>query len=364
MHKTTILLFFFSAFFFTLRAQSHVVTDAEALKQAHAFENASDDQRQNLLSHFLDEKSFIKRIELTCEALKDTAFRDGFLESFAPGVPRISGSLSVPANGGSYRLLREYDSNGMKHLLFRAFGNQGIAYQDFTLVKVRDSVKASDVYLFTTGEYLSNSMSTIVTAMVASQDPDKTSEQARLATKLRNYIKQKQYLAAKAAYDSMDNSMRDDRTIQVTYINLCEKISDSLYQSALERFQQMFPDAPNTYLLMIDLYYLKKDYQKGLYVVDKLDNLVGTDPALDLYRGNFCKLAGKSEESLAYYQKVYKYDPSLKQNTQLLIAAYAEAKRPGDAKKVIAEYKLQPKFRQQDLEDVYVLYPSLRESHQ
>src|SRR5580692_10397379 len=106
--KRIVLFFVLSAFVWRLEAQNGAVTDSAAVQLGRAIDRDDDDQRQNRLSHILDQTSFILRMAENCPPLKDPAFRRGFMETFPPNLPKIGASLANAANGGSYRLLREY----------------------------------------------------------------------------------------------------------------------------------------------------------------------------------------------------------------------------------------------------------------
>lgn len=341
-----------------LRAQQKP-SDDEALQTAHRIENAGDSMRGVELICFIDIGSLVENMQKKCDVLKDNVFMRGFMETFPKSIAGLGNSIATTGNGGSFRLLREYDRSGIKHLLFRGFSSRGISYFDFTLVKLHDSVKASDIYLYTVGEDFSSTLATLVAAM-AVKDLDKLTEEARTLIKFKNYRDHKDYQTAKETYDHMEAGLRENKSIQVLYIDICHHLGDSLYENALEHFAHDFPDAPNPYLLQIDLFYLKKETDKGLAAVDKLDKIVGTDPYLDLFRGNFCKLAGKEGEALNDYKKLYGYDPDLAVNTRQLIRAYAKAGQMEQAKTVIGKYRQTASFSQKDLDLLYSQYPTLK----
>jgi pentatricopeptide repeat protein len=334
-------------------------TDDEALRAAHRIENAGDSMRPVELTSFLDIGSLVGNIQKKSDALKDSAFLHGFMETFPKGMAGIGAKINSAATGGSFRLVKEYDRGGVKHLLFRGFGNSGISYFDFTLVKLRDSVKASDVYLYTVGEDLSTTLATLVEKM-AGKDLSKVTEDGQMMIKFKEFRDHKDYGNARDVYDHMDKQLRESKPIQIIYIDICHHLSDSLYENALQHFAGAFPDAPNPYLMQIDLYYLKKEPGKGLVAVDKLDNIVNTDPYLNLFRGNFCKLAGREDEALVYFKKLYIYDPELGVNTRQLIRAYAKAGQMEEAKTVIGRYRQSPSFSQKDLDLLYTQYPGLK----
>jgi tetratricopeptide (TPR) repeat protein len=352
------LIITFSLLTAVLRAQQ-APTDEEALRAGHRIENASDSMRPVELTGFLDIGSLIDNLKKKSDALKDPAFLRGFMETFPKGMAGIGARINSTASGGSFRLIKEYDRSGVKHLLFRGFGNSGISYFDFTLIKLRDSVKASDVYLYTVGEDLSTTLAELVEKM-AGKDLSEVTEEGQMMTKFKQFRDHKDYGNARDVYDHMNKQLRESKPVQIIYIGICRHLNDSLYENALQHFANAFPDAPNPYLLQIDLYYLKKDPEEGLVAVDKLDNIVNTDPYLNLFRGNFCKLAGKESEALAYYKKLYLYDPDLGINTRQLIRSYAKAGQIEEAKTVIGRYRQSPSFTQKDLDLLYTQYPGLK----
>src|SRR5580693_9382226 len=87
--KRGVLVLVLSIFVWRLGAQTGAVTDSAAVQLGRAIDKDDDDQRQNRLSHILDENSFIRRMEENCPPLKDPAFRRGFMETFPPNLPKI-----------------------------------------------------------------------------------------------------------------------------------------------------------------------------------------------------------------------------------------------------------------------------------
>jgi len=340
-------------------AQHATISDKEALETGHYIDSVTSGGSPAALSHFIDFDSLLWNVQKMIPELNNPAYLRAFRKGMFESIGDFGVRLASAATGGSYRLLKEYTKGGTKHLLFRAYGNKGLNYYDYSLIKVGDTIKASDVFIFTVDENFSSTVSTVAKTMVASSDL-KMSETERSVARLKELRDQKAYAAAKDVYDKLDKPLKESKPVQVGYIDICHHLGDSLYEKSLEHFAESFPDAPSTYLMMIDLYYLKKDFAKGLTAVDKLDSIVGKDPFLDLFRGNFCKLSGKRDESLVCYERLYRTDPTLAINTRTLITTYAQAGRYDDGKKVIGEYKKTAGFRQEDLDKLYSNFPSLK----
>lgn len=359
--KNTILLLIASTIgsALHLHAQNPTVTDGEALNLAHRIETATNNGNPDELNRLLDIPSLVDKISKKSKALEDPGFRQGFESSFRQSMTSYGDKILASVKNGSYRLLREYDDKGTKHLFFRMFGTGGLNYHDFTLVKVKDSLRASDVYVYSVDDVISNTMADLVNRMMAKAETADLPEDTKVLLKMTEYADQKNYSSAKEMYDHLDSKFQQSKAIQVLYINVCHRLDPALYEKALDHYVSSFPEMASGYLMMIDLYYLEKKFDKGLAALDQLDKLVKQDPCLDLYRGNFYRLSDKKSEGLACYERLYKYDPVISINTLKLIAAYAESGQNEKARTVIGEYKKTSSFREEELKALYTKYPGL-----
>jgi tetratricopeptide (TPR) repeat protein len=359
MSKSISLLFAFSISAMALLAQKKTISDEEAIQMARHIESVTNSGRPESLRHFIDPDGLIENMRQKYDALNDSAFMAGFRPNFSKGIPGVMDDLAAKAKGGCYKLLREYDKNVIKHLLFRAFGDSGVCYHDYRLAKVGDSIRASDVYLYNLGEDLSMALVTVTKTFVDVMKNSDMSEEEHNLLQFRLYNFSKAYDSAKIVYDQLDSS-RLSQSTELYYLNVCRHLSDSLYDSELQHFAAAYPNSPCPYNRLIDLYYRKKNVDKGLKAVNTLDQIVWKDPFLDFYRGNFYLLEGKKDDALAYYKKVYQYDPEIAVNTRQLIDAYADDGQIDQAKMAIREYKKSTGFRQDYLDLLYSKYPDLK----
>jgi predicted Zn-dependent protease len=258
---------------------------------------------------------------------------------------------------GNYTLLREFDDHGTKHLLFRMFGDGGLNYHDYKLVRVGDSIKAGDFYTYSLDEWTSTQIARLTDIMGQSNN---ISEDAQNIEKMTQEMNRQDYAAVKRSYDQLDKKYQHSKGVQLLYIHACYHIDLGLYQKALEDYAATFPDAASSYLMMLDLYYMQKEYAKGISAIDKLDKVIGGDPLLDYYRGNIYNLMNKQAEATACYEKVYRYDPTLKANVLKLAGQYAASNEKEKAQKIIAAYMQTPAYHIGDLNALYEQYPGLK----
>jgi len=332
------------------------ITPEEAQAVAQWIETATNSGNANVLNHFIDVDTLLARVGQKSEVMQDPEFRRGFSESFAKSFTNYGTKIVASIQKGNYRLLHEYESGGDRHLLFRMFGSGGLNYHDYTLIRVKDSIKAADVRLYSTDELMSVTLSRLTDMM----SPGKSQDEADAFVHISSENNQQHYAAVKEIYDKTDEKIRNNKTIQLIYISACHHIDSKSYQDALEHFSQLYPDAAPAYLLMIDLYLLQKNYEKGLAAIDKIDKLVNEDKVLDYFRGNYYRAAGKPAESIACLERVYHYDPTISLTAHLLVRSYEEEGEKAKAKKVMDDFKKSNAFHAAEFSDLAGLYPDLK----
>ena len=81
------------------------------------------------------------------------------------------------------------------------------------------------------------------------------------------------------------------------------------YRRAVEAFQTTFPKADNLPLLLMDYHFLKQDYPKTAKAVDQLDQQVGGDPYLNLFRANIAIGQNDAEAARGFVETLIKALP-------------------------------------------------------
>jgi tetratricopeptide (TPR) repeat protein len=344
---------------FALAGKTQPITDAQALGAGHVIETATNSGNPYPIDHFLFPDSLLDNIRQKSDFLKDpgnlASFRASFVPSFFSG--KFGKQLMASIHNGNYQLLREYDDKGTKHLIFRMFGDGGLNYHNFKLVRVGDSIKAGDLYTYSFDEWTSSQIARLTDIIGRSST---YLEDGAAFQKMTGQMNRQDYAGVKQTYDQLGKKYQQEKFIQLQYIQACHHIDLGLYEKMLTDYSANFPDAASCYLLLLDLYYSKKDYIKTLVDIDKLDKVVGGDPFLDYFRGSVYSLMNKPAEALRCIEKVYRYDPSLKITVIRLATLYAAAGEKDKARKVIIAYMDTPGYQIGDLNTVYDEYPDLR----
>ncbi|MRG44934.1 hypothetical protein GFS24_07405 [Chitinophaga sp. SYP-B3965] len=344
--------------FASCKAVPEKVTKEEALAAANRLEEMVLSRNPEGLAAFFEKDAFVKLVISKSRAAKEENMKTF---NITPALTNLAKTTIQAAENGSFRFLRQYEKDGQQHVLFRLTSEGGFNYMDFYLVKVKNTVKAEDLYSYSTGGTISTTLADAFDAMSpkgASSSDSKRMADSVLAMQAKR--KRGDFEGVKEQFERLPAELQKDKGVMLFYIDACKNISDAEYKMSLEKFSESFPDAPNSYLMLIDAYIMAEEYDKVLAAVNKIDSLVGRDHYLDYFRGNVYRMMGKPAESKASYEKAYAKGADLADNVQSLLIAYMEDNETEKAEKVIAEYKTSKWFNQPTLDIVYASYPQLK----
>ena len=173
--------------------------------------------------------------------------------------------------------------------------------------------------MFHTGEWMSETIHRAAIPFIAEHNK---SFLQKLSGKQNDYMKHHKKIesmgrmvhtsppAALATYKSLPATLKGDKTVMVMRIGIASKMDDeNEYQDAINDFMRKFPNDPAAQLFAIDYYFLKQDMGATLTAVQKLDRLVGGDPALQVLEATVHMQQGNVPQAKALLQKAIEQEP-------------------------------------------------------
>jgi tetratricopeptide (TPR) repeat protein len=342
----------------TLSAQTVPVTTAEAEKLSTQLEKSVNSGDPEMLNHLIYFPEFIKRTG-SRSSISDnvdtlTKIANGF------GLFNIGNRTLETTKNGSYNLVRGYVKQEETHLLFRAYGDGGLNYQDITLIKIKDSVRAVDIFSYQLGESYANLFSYLIADMTTPDAHASLTSREKYGAIFEHALSSKNYSMARSAFEKFDDPTQNDKHLSLQYMLVCDHLGDKLFRKSVDHFVSLYPDEPTAYLLMTNKYADTKDYEDYSRAIDKLDTLVSIDPFLDYLRGNLEIKLGDSRTALHFYQAVFNYDPGIWQNTEKLVGLKVVNNELVQANEAINLYSHTPGYRKELVESLYADYPALK----
>jgi len=251
--------------------------------------------------------------------------------------------------GGSYHFLHLTQTDGIVHPLFRLLGSGGgLNYHELTLGRAPDgTVRIVDLYFFTNGELFSQTLHRPAIALAMSEHRDASGQKTGSDSDLMTYADQlgKFRVAAGsgdpskalAMYDQFPSSLKHDKSNMILRLLASEKVSPELYEKALDEFEVLYPNDPSLLVMKLDALFLLKKYDAAFQDIEQLDQRVGGDPYLDIYRFNVRKAQGRSKDAIAFLADATKRAPAMTQPWYALIAESLDAGTNAETARLLSD---------------------------
>lgn len=224
--------------------------------------------------------------------------RQGFLKGVR-GSGLVEQIITAPQSGGSYALLRVHSKRGKPHALFRMVSEAGINYHDFEVVEQGDAAVAADIYVYLTGEMMSQTFRRNLIPISAQVSRNWLQKLTLSETSFVKHIDDIQAMTnhsqggrpreAIRVYKSLPADLRKDKNVllirhQAATALLLQDEQEVL--DAITDFRKYHPNDVCIDFLMIDAFALQKEYDKAIEAIDRFDKAVGKDPYLNVLRAN------------------------------------------------------------------------------
>ncbi|GAB5526688.1 MAG: hypothetical protein Roseis2KO_45600 [Roseivirga sp.] len=256
---------------------------------------AMEENNKAFLADFFDTEAFADRIIIDGPSEELRQFNAGFLSSLKEGDLMARMLLENEAvNGSEYDFLRAYFNKKEGHLIFRLYGDDGMNYHDFLIEKIKGEYKMTDIYIYLTGEYLSETFSRLY--LMSSKEylapsdteglPDLDMEDLSKVITAKGLVDRGEYEAAKEVISGLSEEVRSEKLFRLVELIIKSNLDDEGYLEVMENYKRSFPDDPSIYLMSIDYLILREEYEAARTAIDSLDQKLGGDSFLNLQRAN------------------------------------------------------------------------------
>ena len=256
------------------------------------------------------------------ESARDS-FVTEFRQSLSHGSALARQVVGVVSQGGSYDLLRVQEVDGRSRPIFRLVAHDGsLNYHEMLLHRNSDgSLVVEDIYIFLSGETLSNTLRRVFVPTAYESAPAITShltpvelefvQHWEVITKFTEFLGPGQFAQALEVYQGMPASLQQDRTIMLMYIQAAMRLDEDVYAAAMEEFRRIYPHDPCVDILSIDSYAAADRYDSAMGCIDRLDQAVAGDPYLNVLRANLLISQGDFETAQQLAQAALDEEPDM-----------------------------------------------------
>jgi hypothetical protein len=229
--------------------------------------------------------------------------RRGFRQGLAQSGDLFNQVAQIIAQGGRYDLLRVHRKDGKWRAMFRLLlPDGGVNYHDLEVHRNRaGEMKIADIYIFATGEHLSETLRRMFLQMSAELNRsflERLSGKEQLMMKhlddmqsITAALREGDPRRALKVYHRLPAELQREKTLLVFRVMAASTAQDEdELVAAVEMMREHHPEDACLDLMSIDYYLGRQDFDKALAAIDRLDAAVGTDPYLDVTRANVALL--------------------------------------------------------------------------
>ena len=314
-------------------AEESEVNDSIVMSFGQEIENLIHQKNSKAYIDHFDYRRFVQRITYVEGGEKSLAkFKKSFYKGFKKGVHEIPDRIiSEVEAGGFYDFISyTYDIQSMSYrMLFRLYSEEtGLNYHDYELVTKNSQFQIVDMYIYSTGENLSESMNKIFLSSVPKNivekilKPKNVGDTAHFA-EASKAIKQQDFENALNHLDKIKGDIKNKKIFHVIKVQAASQLADDIHLKALEAFKDQYPDDPSGNLMFVDYYVLKGDYQSAILALQKLQEATNDD-FLNYLKANLFYEAGQIEKAIDNYKDVVENYPDYSTAYLNLLGLYTE----------------------------------------
>ncbi len=324
-------------------------TNSEAKDFAKRLQSSIEKKDATFFDDAIDKEAFLKKIGLIDNGKDASAFKKGLTDKMNIGTQLIN---SITKNG-SYQLVKQYEKDKIQHLIFRLYDQGSLNYHDLELGKHDKEVKIDDIYVYTSGELLSETLNTLYNQMKSLMESGQVSDEDNwlsIVPQIRQKMRTGNYQGALRDFRSLPEKIQKLKSLSLMLIMITSGLNDdAAYSAAIDDYQLRFPNEPNMHLILIDGYIIKKEYDKAFESVNKLDERINKDPFLDFYRYLISNLKKNNTNAKKYLVSFVNNFPDFEDGILELILTYRDDGEKEKADSLIKSYKLHSAFDQERL---------------
>ena len=304
------------------------ISEEECRRFAGSVIKAVDDADQAALNRLIDEKAILETMAAGLN-IREQVRADlyaGIEKSLAEAGGILVQVVQDSKKGGSFTLLRIRHAHGRQVLLFRLIhsdSSSGLNYLELVPRRERDGqIRVVDIYTFLAGEFVSASMRRAILPLVAEQSRSALSKlvlgeqdyvlDVRRIQEGNRLLKQGKPAEALEIYKSLRPGTRKQKNILLCQMRAAQEANDDReYAAVIDEIQRTFPGDPCVDFISIDGLLMRKEYNKAMEAVDRVDRSLGGDPYLNTLRAGICESRGDREGARRFIRRAIAEEPTL-----------------------------------------------------
>jgi len=219
----------------------------------------------------------------------------GFIEGLNEAINAFPAKIIYEVETGSYYdfINYRYDLESQTYYaLFRLYSlESGMNYHDYRVQKKDGEFMFSDMYIYASGEYFTQTLGRILSYSLPKDDSNNANSDSDQLMKALLFNKNGRYEEAYHTMNRIDSKLSKEKFFLVFKTLIASQLDEAKYLKSLEDLMETLPDDPTIALNKIDYYIFKEEYFEAIQVINQLQNET-EDDFLNFMKGAVAFLDG------------------------------------------------------------------------
>lgn len=307
--------------------------------------------------------SFIVKEDFT------TPINDDFLHAvkFNYGLGTI---ISEELGGaGKIDLINYSKESEAYHLLYRTFTSNGINYFELITEIRNNTLYITDAYIYKTSQFYGSQLENLYTSYltrnsaIINKSIELINKQKVLQLEnINKLIVFKKYHNAYQAWENLPENVKYEKEFLVKAIETSSFLNTTTTQNLISTFENLYGNKNEFYLIPLEGFYQRSEYQYALNTIDSLSVAVFNDSFLNLYRGLIYSEMKNIPQAEWYYKEFITKNPYESTGYFSLLELYLNNHEFASATELLDQLSYRFGYYKQDLVRVLEEYPEFMDS--
>ena len=322
------------------------------------------------INSIINKEKLLDKVIINSRNEQIRPFNQGFTNGFYHSFDLGNTVMAQLGFGGNYEFIRTYEKDQYLALLFRSFSDDGINYHEYYLEKVDGELAITDMYIYLTGELVSERLKRTYVTNLYQILPEEASyyferdkfKAYKLLEKANNFASKGKHKKAFKVWSKIPIENKNDKMIQLAGIQFASFFNFYLYNQLSMNYGIKFPEDPGYYLFSVNGLFKQNAFKQSLQCIDSLDDKVGCDPMLEYLRAGIYSEMGQKQNASNAYNRLLSNEPEFEPGYLQLFDLYISDDNYNDAVQVLDRMTDVFNYYKEDFSEFLKNYPSFTKS--
>lgn len=252
-------------------------------------------------------------------------------------------------------------------LLFRTFAKKGINYYELNVRTSGKTIYLTDAFIYKPSTKYSTHLKSIYTSLLHenishSSENSNELEFIQSFTKIKLHLANRKYQKAFKVWENLPDDMKYRHDYLIKGIEASSYFSTSITQQLIGKYSAVYENDRRFYLLPLEGYYQRAEFDYALNSLDSLSLAVNHDPYLNLYRGLIYKEMKNIPKAEVHYRQFIEALPFESTGYFSLLELYLTNNKHYSATEMLTQMTMRFGYYKQDFSGILKKYPSFLNS--